>query len=123
MAKYLSDTALDTLLDYISTATEITVCSAEPTDYTKAHTTYMICTQTIDSADFTKDDGDASGRKVTVGAQTGISVTNPGTSAYIALTIPASSTLIAYTTCSSQVISAGNTVNIPAFDIEVGDPT
>jgi hypothetical protein len=27
------------------------------------------------------------------------------------------------TTCTQQTLTSGNTVNIPAFDIEVGDPT
>lgn len=123
MAKFLSDTALDSLLDYIATATEITVCSDVPDTYLKAHTTYMLATQTVDSGDFTKAD-DTSGRKVTVGAQNGVTVTNAGTAKYIALTIPASSALIGYTTCTDQVISStANTINIPAFKWSISDPT
>lgn len=122
MAKYLSDAALDGGLDYIATATEITVCSAEPTDYTKAHTTYMLVNHALSSGDFTKAD-DTSGRKVTVGAQSGLATTNAGTATYIALTITGSSTLVGYTTCTSQAIAAGNTVNIPAFKFSVADPT
>jgi hypothetical protein len=122
MAKFLSDAMIDSALNYVATATEITVCSAEPTDYAKAHTTYMLVNTTLSGGDFAKAD-DVSGRKVTIAAKSGLSVTNPGTATYIALTITASSTLIGYTTCTSQVISAGNTVNIPAFKLNIADPT
>jgi len=121
MAKFLTDACIDGGLDYFGTATEITVCSAEPTDYTKAHTTYMLVNTALDSGDFTKAD-DTSGRKSTVGAQSGLSVTNAGTATYIALTITGSSTLVGYTTCTEQVLAAGNTVNIPAFKRLLSQP-
>ena len=35
----------------------------------------------------------------------------------------ADTTLRYVTTCSSQAVTAGNTVNFPAWDIEVADPT
>jgi len=122
MAKFLSDDAIDGGLNYLSTATEITVCNAEPTDYTKAHTTYMLVNHALTGADFTIAD-DTSGRKNTVAAQSGLDVSTGGTATYIALTITASSKLIGYTTCTSQVLAVGNTVNIPAFKLNIADPT
>ena len=122
MAKVLSDACIDGGLTYFATATEITVCSAEPTTYTQAHTTYMLVNHALTGGDFAAAD-DTSGRKSTLAAQSGLSVTNPGTAIYIALTITGTTTLVGYTTCTSQVLSAGNTVNIPAFKWNIADPT
>ena len=121
MAKVLSDACIDGGLTYFATATEITVCSAEPTTYTQAHTTYMLVNHALTGGDFAAAD-DTSGRKSTLAAQSGLSVTNPGTAIYIALTITGTTTLVGYTTCTSQVLSAGNTVNIPAFKWNIADP-
>jgi hypothetical protein len=122
MPKYLCDEAIDGGLNYLSTVTEITICNAEPTDYTKAHTTYMLCAHTLAGGDWAIAD-DTNGRKNTLAAQPAVAVTNPGTAIYVALTIPASSKLVGYTLCTSKVLGAGDSVNIPAFKDNVQDPT
>jgi hypothetical protein len=73
--------------------------------------------------DFTKANGDTSGRKVTVAAKSGVSVTASGTATHIAIARSTDSTLRYVTTCTSQALTSGNTVNIPAWKIEVADPT
>lgn len=129
MAKMSSDAVLDGLLDVIATATVITVCSAEPTSYAEATTTYdggagkyKLATHVLAGGDFAKAN-DTSGRKVTIAEQAAITVDATASATHIALCISASSTLLAVTTCTSQALTSGNTVTIPAFKISVADPT
>lgn len=120
MAKSLNDVVLDALLDKVATGTILTVCSQEPTTRTQAVTTYKLADVVIDAGDFTKANGDVSGRKVTIGQQADVAVDSDGTATHIA--ICDGSTLLAVTTCTSQALTNGNTVTVPAFDIEVSDP-
>jgi hypothetical protein len=125
MAKATPDAVLDTMLDEIATATRQIACSAQPTSFTEANSTYALADVTLDSGDFTKANGDSSGRKVTVGAQNGVLIDSSGTATHIALVRVADSTLLYVTTCSSQALTANgsNTVNMPAWDIEIADPS
>jgi len=122
MAKFMPDATIDLMLAVLAAATELTVCSTQPTTYAEAHTTYMlvnhVLTPGIGSGDFTAANGDSSGRKLTLAAQNGISVTNGGTALHYALTITGSSTLLLVGSVTSQVLSAGNTVNFPATDVD-----
>lgn len=124
MAKAIPDAILDKTLDEIATATKQVLCSAQPTTYAEANSTYALADVVIDSGDFTKANGDTSGRKVTIGAQTGVLIDASGTGNHIALIRTADSTLIYVTTCTSQAVTANgsNTVNMPAWDIELADP-
>jgi hypothetical protein len=125
MAKATPDAVLDKILDEIATATKQVACSAQPTTFTEANSTYALADVTLDSGDFTKANGDTSGRKVTVGAQNGVLIDASGTATHIALVRTADSTLLYVTTCTSQALTANgsNTVNMPAWDIEVADPS
>jgi hypothetical protein len=124
MAKAIPNAILDKTLDEIATATKQVLCSAQPTTYAEANATYALADIVIDGSDFTKADGDTSGRKVTIGAQPGVLIDTSGTGNHIALIRTADSTLIYVTTCSSQAVTANgsNTVNFPAWDIELADP-
>jgi len=125
MGKAAPDIVLDGLLDVVASATKQVACSAEPTTYTEANATYALADIVIDSGDFSKANGDTNGRKVTVAAQTGVLIDTSGTATHVALVRTADSTLIYVTTCTSQALTANgsNTVNFPAWDIEVADPT
>lgn len=124
MAKAIPDAILDKTLDEIATATKQVLCSAQPTTYAEANATYALADIVIDGTDFTKANGDTSGRKVTIGAQSGVLIDTSGTGTHIALIRTADSTLIYVTTCTSQAVTANgsNTVNMPAWDIELADP-
>ena len=124
MAKAIPDAILDKTLDEIATATKQVLCSAQPTTYTEANATYALADIVIDGSDFTKANGDTSGRKVTIAAQNGVLIDASGTGNHVALVRTADSTLIYVTTCSSQVVTANgsNTVNVPAWDVELADP-
>jgi len=121
MAKFASDAVLDSLLDKVATGTILTVCSAQPTTRTEAVTDFKLADVVVDGADFVKADGDVSGRKVTVGQQADVPVDSNGTATYVA--ICDASNLLYVTTCTSQVLTSGNTVTVPAWKIEVSDPS
>jgi hypothetical protein len=126
MAKAIPDAILDKTLDEIATATKMTLCTDPgPSTYTEANSTYALADIVIDGSDFTKANGDTSGRKVTISAQSGVLIDTSGTGTHIALIRTADSTLIYVTTCTSQAVTANgsNTVNFPAFDIEIADPS
>ncbi len=121
MAKWSSDSVLDALLDKVATGTILTVCSAQPTSRSEAVTTYALADVSLSSGDYTKADGDVSGRKVTIAQQDDIPVDNNGTATHVA--VCDGSNLLYVTTCTSQVLTAGNTVTVPNWDIEVADPS
>ena len=121
MSKFASDSVLDALLDKVATGTILTVCSTQPTTRTEAVTTYKLADVVTDSGDFAKADGDTSGRKVTIAQQTDVPVDSNGTATHVA--ICDGSNLLYVTTCTSQVLTSGNTVTVPAWKIEVSDPS
>jgi hypothetical protein len=124
MAKTLDDSVIDGSLNIVKNgATQLCLCSAQPTTYAQATATYMLVLKTgLTSGSFTGPaDGDTNGRKLTVNATTGTSVTNGGTAVYVALC--SASVLLFVDTCTSQVLTAGNTCNTPAFKWEIADPT
>jgi|SRR3990167_5705504 len=124
MAKTVHANVLDGAFDVLDQADLMTVCSAQPTTYTEAITTFKLAdiAMTPDT-DFTKANGDTSGRKVTVAAKSSVPVDTTGTGTYIALTKSTGTLLYYVTTCTSQSLTAGNTVNFPAWDIEILAPT
>lgn len=123
MAKYANDAVMDAALDVIATATRMDVCSAQPANFAGI-AAVALADVTLDSGDFTKANGDTSGRKVTVGAQNGVLIDTSGTATHVALSRVSDSTLLLVTTCTSQALTANgsNTVNVPAFDDEIADP-
>ena len=124
MAKAAPDIVIDGALDVIATATRMIACSAQPTTFTEANATFALADVTMAGGDFTKANGDTSGRKVTIGAQSSVLIDTSGTATHVALVRTADSTLIYVTTCTSQALTANgsNTVNFPAWDIEIADP-
>lgn len=122
MAKWQNDAMLDAALNYLkNNAGTVTVCNAQPTTNAEAITTFALADVAVDSSDLTVGNGDTSGRKVTVGAQAAVLIDTSGTATHIALT--GAGTLLYVTTCTSQALIANgsNTVDIPAFDIEIAD--
>ena len=103
--------------------TRITLCSQEPTTFAEADVTHKLADVTVDSTDFTNADGDTSGRKLTVGAQSAVPVDTSGTSTHVALLDVANSKLLYVTTHTSQAVTSGNTADIAAWDIEFADPS
>ena len=123
MAKLVPDSIMDLMLDVIrARITGISVCSTQPTTYAQAYTTYALAKKTtLTSTALTKTDGDTSGRKVAMAAQSGLTVSTTGTAAHVAWFGSTGSTLLFVTTCTTQALTTGNTVNIPTHDYEIRD--
>lgn len=124
MGKSVHNDVLDAALDKIATATRLVVCSAEPPNFAGIAAVALAdvtLTAGDGNGDYTIADGNTSGRKVTIAEQAGIAVDTSGTATHIAL--DDGSTLLYVTTCTSQVLTAGNTVTVPAWKIEIADPT
>lgn len=124
MAKWQNDLMLDAAFDWLDQADEMYVCNAQPTTYTEASSTYALADVAVTpDTDFTKADGDTNGRKVTVAAKSDVTVDTTGTASHIALCKNSGSVLMYVTTCTDQLLTQGNTVDIPAWDIEIADVT
>lgn len=121
MAKATPDAVLDAMADaIIAEATTLYVCSGQPANFAGI-SAVALADVTIDSGDFTKANGDSSGRKVTIGEQADVEIDAGGTATHIA--IASADTLLYVTTCSSQVLTEGGTVTVPAWAITVADPS
>lgn len=119
MAKAIPDVTMDPSLDKFATATRMTALSSQPANFA-AIAAANLAQVTVASGDFTKAD-DTSGRKVTVAAKSGVSVTASGTATHVGL--DDGTTLLAVTTCTSQALTSGNTVNFPTWKWNIQDPT
>lgn len=122
MGKSAHNDVLDAPADVIDQADLMTVCSAEPTTRTEAITTFKLADVAMTpNTDYTKADGDVSGRKVSVAAKSAVTVDTTGTATHVALVD--GTRLLYVTTCTSQALTAANTVNFPLWKIEFADPT
>lgn len=121
MAKWANDLMMDASLDYVAGSVRMVACSAQPANYAGI-AAVALADVAMAGGDFTKANGDTSGRKVTVGAKASVQIDSSGTATHIAL--HDGTTLRYVTTCTSLALTAGagNTVNFPAWDIEIADP-
>lgn len=123
MAKEFHNDVIDAALDKIATCTHLTFCSSQPANYAG------IAAVTLAAATLTAGDGNGdyviadhtSGRKCTVGAQTGMTPSANGTVTYAVL--DDGSTLLAATTVTSQAVTTAQTWNSPAFIMAIADPS
>jgi hypothetical protein len=142
MAKNVHDDVLDQALNYLkNNGNRLVILTQEaPTTasgYSNAQqdhksSGYRIAEATISASDFTGPaNGDTSGRKVAVNAQSSLSINGIASSTsqsatHVALVkqhASASSQAVLYnTTCTTQSLTQGNKVNTPAWDIEIRDP-
>ena len=125
MAKSIPDAIIDLMLAEAE-GTQIHVCTSQPTSYAEASTNvgsggYQLANAAI-SGSYTKANGDTSGRKNTLPAQTGLTIDVSGTALHVAVT-NGTDTLLLVTTCTSQALTSGGTVDIGAFDHEISDAT
>lgn len=128
MGKSIADAVLDAALAYVAdNGNKLYLCSAEPTTFTEASATYALADATlatgIGGGVYTKANGDTSGRKLTVAAQSAVPVDASGTATHLAICKSGTSALLFVTTCTSQAVTSGNTVDIAAFDLELRDPS
>ncbi len=118
MGKRILDVDIDLQLDVVE-GDVVHVCSAEPTTYAEANATYQLASQAITGANYTKANGDTSGRKNTCAPAAGAAIDNTGAANHVAVTNGVALKLV--TTCTAQGLTAGGTVDIGAFDHEIAD--
>ena len=133
MAKRCAAGFLDGALNVIKTgvtgvgpANLQVVLTAEPTTFLEANATFRLAGVAMAGTDYTIANGDGVGvipRKATMTAKSAVSVTATGAATHIALIDTLNSLVLEVTLCTSQVLTSGNTVNIPAWKIEIGAPT
>lgn len=128
--KLLDNTVFDAALNQIrNSADKLIVCIGAPANYADATTNSPTGNRSgetaVTSADFTGPaNGDVSGRKLTVNQQSGIDVDAGGTADHVALVDDTASVLLAVTSLNaSQVVTAGNSMTVNAFDLEIADPS
>ena len=123
MAAYLNDRVLDNGLTVLDTeADKLYLCSQQPATFAEATSTYALGNKTAISVG-SPADGTVNGRRVTVGAISGGSITATGTATHYALVDSTNSRLLAaHTLSASQAVTNGNTFSLAAFDITIPDP-
>lgn len=122
---YMNDLLLDLPLQEIETsATRVDICSQEPATYTEATSTYTLGNKT--GVTYTGPaDRAPNGRKTTLDAISGGSVTGTGTASHWAASKPTATIALYVTTslASSQAVTSGNTFSLTAADIGIPDVT
>ncbi len=125
MAKQAPDLMLDASLAYVAASTILHVCSGEPANYAGIAAVSLadvVLTAGDGNGDFTIAN-DTSGRKVTIAQQADIDIDASGNATHIALASTGDSLLRYVTTCTTQALVDTGTVTVPAFKINIADPT
>ena len=117
---WVSDEVMDQGLDWLtSNGTRVDLCNDEPTTYAEATSTYTLANDTTTTG--ATADRSPSGRKVTVAAISGGSVTATDTATHWALTDGSSVLCATGELSASTSLTSGNTFNLAAFDIGIPD--
>lgn len=123
MAKSITDAVMDAML-VAAEGDRVCVCAGEPTTYTEAITTNKLAIATVvPGTDFTKANGDGSGRKNTLAAKNTVAIDATGTGDHVAIANSGDTSLKRVTTCSPQALTSGGTVDIGSHKHEIADPT
>ncbi len=124
MARFADDSLMDVMLNDIKTRPNLlTVTVGQPVGRASAITIggQALAQVVIISTDFTGPaNGDASGRKITINQQTGLTVSATGDADHVCLTTAAS--LLYVTTATTQTLTSGNSLTVNAWDVEILDP-
>lgn len=124
MAKKVHDDVLDGALSVLKNHCDrMTVCAGEPLSYAEASAgAKYLAGVTMAGGDFVIGDGAQSGRRAQVAAKGGITVEQDGTVDHIALLDTAGERVLYVTTCVAQVLTAGNSLAVNGWSIEIADP-
>lgn len=125
MAKSVHNDVLDQSLNYMkNNGTRRCMCSAEPTTYTEATSTYKLADLDITSTDYTGPaDGDTSGRKLSVNQKTGVTIDTTGTVTHEAIVDVTNTKLLYVTTVTPTSVTASESRTFELWIIEIRDPT
>lgn len=120
---FIADYIFDLALAELDTATStLYICSAEPTTYAEASSTYALGNKTSLSIGAPAN-GVSNGRRVTVASFTDGSVTGTNTATHWAITKSGTTLMATGALSSSQAVTSGNTFSLAAFDIGIADAT
>lgn len=118
----ISDAAFDQALSYIQTnGTRLDICSAEPTTFTEATSTFTLGNDTVTTG--APQDNGTIGRKVQVPAITAGSVTGTGTASHWGLNNGTALLPSAGSLSATQSVTSGNSFTLDAIDITLLDAT
>jgi hypothetical protein len=117
MGKLVPDAIIDLMLAEAE-GTAIHICTAEPANYAGI-SAVQLATATI-SGSYAKANGDTSGRKNTLPAQTDLSIATTGSATHVVVS-NGSDTMRLVTTCTTQALTSGGTVSTSAFAHEILD--
>lgn len=122
MAKFMHAGVADLMLLAVATASRVSVCSAQP-ESIAALSVLTLAQAEVEpgvSGGYTLADGVVSGRRLIVGAKSGVPVVKSGEATHIVL--DDGQDLLYGTVCDPQPVVYGGTVTIPAWDIEIRGP-
>ena len=122
ITRFAHSSIMDAALDVIATSVMLRVCSGtnNPADRAGAIAA-TLADVVIDTSDFTKANGDVSGRKVTVAQQANIPIDASGDASCV--TLDDGTTVLYVIPATVQALTSGGSVTSPAFDIEIASPT
>jgi len=120
----IADRVLDNGLTVLDTeATRVDITSQEAATYAEATSTYTLGNSTSISISAPAD-RTGGGRKVTLAAISGASVTGSGNATHFAITDTNNSRLLVTgALASQQSVTSGNTFAVAALDIGIPDPS
>lgn len=126
MAKFVVDAALNEMIKYLKVnGVKMVVCHNDPVTFASmngASHGNNLASATLVSTDYAYDDGDVSGRKLTVNEQADLDVVMAqATATANEVAICSATAIILKTTCTAQLLTNGNTVTVPTFDDEILD--
>ena len=125
MADFIGDRVFDNGLTVLDTeADKLYITSAQAATLAEATTTYALGNKTLAAGDISApSDRTGGGRKVTVSALSGGSVTATGTATHYAIIDSVNSRLLAAGDLgASQAVTSGNTFSVTTIDIGIPDP-
>ena len=120
----IADRVLDNGLTTLDTeANRVDITSQEATTYAEATSTYTLGNQTSISISAPADRS-GGGRKVTMSASSGGTVTGTGTATHYAIVDTGNSRLLVTgSLTASQAVTSGNTFSLEALDVGIPDPS
>jgi len=125
MVKSVDNSVLDAALNDIKTKCNLmTACAGQPLTFAEANTggAKYLAGVAMATTDFTIANGVTSGRKAAVASKAGITVTNSGTGDHIALLDTVNSLLLYVTTATALGLTAGSSLTLGSWNIEIADP-
>ena len=120
---WVFDNGLGELNTSTGTANKLTICSAEPTTFTEAETTYDLGNDNGNLSISGPADRGGGGREVTSGAISGGTVTATNTATHWAIIDTINSRLLATGAITpNQSVTSGNTFSLTSFTVGIPDP-